>query len=139
MFRGCKQAKCPFFRKSDLVEHGTPPPPQSLTPNIQDRPWFNILWFLIFIIYHYLHNLHCTIASSFYNVGTTRKMLLCNFDFECLGSTAAVLVLEYLFTLVKAKVNQSVLKICQVKNIFQPWIFLSFILTTMVQHGKVYF
>ena len=59
--------------------------------------------------------------------------------FKCHWSTAAGLVYEYLFTLVKAKDDQRVFKSCQVKNIFQPGFFSSFILTIMVQHGKVYF
>ena len=63
---------------------------------------------------HYLHNLHRAIASSIYNAGKTRKILLCIFDFKI----AAELVYEYLFTLVKAKDDQSVLKSCQANNIF---------------------
>ena len=55
------------------------------------------------------------------------------------GFTAAVLVCEYLFTLVKPKDHQSVWKSCHAKNTFQPGYFSSFILTIMVQYGKVYF
>ena len=38
---------------------------------------------LIFLVFntHSLHNLHRAIASSIYNVGTTRKLLLFNFNF----------------------------------------------------------
>ena len=52
--------------------------------------------------------------------------------FKCRGSTAAVLVCEYLFTLVKAKDDQSILKSCHAKDIFQPGVFSLFILTIMV-------
>ena len=57
------------------------------------------------------------------------------------GSTEAVLVCEYLFTLVEGKDDQSILKSCHAKYIFQPgFFFSSFILTIMVQyHVKVYF
>ena len=39
---------------------------------------------LIFFIFntHYLRNLHQAIASSIYNVETSRKILLCIFDFK---------------------------------------------------------
>ena len=60
--------------------------------------------------------------------------------FNCWDSTAVVFVCEYLFTLVKAKDDQSILKNCQVKSVFQPgFFFASFILTIMVQYLKVYF
>ena len=55
-------------------------------------------------------HLHRAIASSIYKVGTISKILLCDWTFKCLGSTATVLVCEYLFTLVKAKDDQSVLE-----------------------------
>ena len=60
-------------------------------------------------------------------------------NFKCRGSTAAVLVCEYLFTLVKAKDDQNVIKSCQVRNILQPGFFSSFILAIKLEHGKVYF
>ena len=53
-----------------------------------------------------------------------------------LGSTAAVLICEYLFTLVKAKDDQSVLKSCQAKNIFQPGVFFFIIYSNY--HGTAW-
>ena len=44
--------------------------------------------------------------------------------FKCQGSTVAVLVCEYLFTLVKVKDDQSFLKNCQKINIFEPRFFV---------------
>ena len=44
--------------------------------------------------------------------------------FKFRGSTAAVLVCEYLFTLVKAKDDQSILKSCWEKSIFQIRFFI---------------
>ena len=52
------------------------------------------------------------------------------------GSTAAVLVSEYLFSLVKAKGHQNVLKSFQEKNIFEPEFFA---ITYINYHGTCLF
>ena len=52
--------------------------------------------------------------------------------------TAAVLVCEYLFTVVKVKDRQSV-QVVRKKTFFSQNFLSAFILTIMVQHGKVYF
>ena len=54
--------------------------------------------------------------------------------FKCWGSTAAVLVSEYLFTLVNAKGDQIVLKICQEEYMFHQG-FL--VIIYMICHGTV--
>ena len=72
-------------------------------------------------------------------LGQLGKLYSATSTFKCRGSTVAVLVCEYFFTLAKVKDDQSVLKSCQAKNIFQPEFFSSFILTIMLQNGKVYF
>ena len=106
-------------------------------PNVQNRPGFNIFWFLILIIFViYIRQQQVLFITQ----GQLGKLYPATSNFKCQGSTAAVLVCEYLFTLLKAKDDQGALESCQVKNIFQPGIFfLSFILTIMVEHGKVYF
>ena len=104
-------------------------------PNVQNRPRFNIFWFLILIPY--------IISIGQYQALFITQEQLGNFysetNFKCQMSTAAVIVCEYLFTLVKTKDDQSLLKNCKVKHTFQPGFFASFILAIMGQHGKVYF
>ena len=87
---------------------------------------------------YYLHNLHWAIVSFIYNIGATLGYSATS-TFKCRGSTAAVPICEYLFTLLKVKGDQNVLKSCHAKNISQPGFLSSFILTIMVHYGKVYF
>ena len=56
--------------------------------------FFFILLCLMFSVFNTLcsHNLHWILASSIYSMGTIRKILICNFHFWMLGSTAVVLV-----------------------------------------------
>ena len=53
--------------------------------------------------------------------------------------SVGLLVFEYLFTLLKAKDDQSVLNICQVKNIFLPEFFFIIYINYHGTYGKVYF
>ena len=119
-----------FFQKICPKKH-------THAPNVQNRPRFNIVWFLVLILYIiYIVQQQVLFImqeqlENFYSATST---------FKCSVSTAAVFVCEYLFTLVKAKYDQSVLKNCLVRNTFQPGFFLaSFILTIIVQHGKAFF
>ena len=68
---GVQANKMPFFQKICPKNH-------THAPNVQNRPRFNI--FLVFNT-HSVHNLHRAIATSIFNIGTTRKLLLCNFNF----------------------------------------------------------
>ena len=52
--------------------------------------------------------------------------------------TAAVLVCEYLFTVVKVKDRQSV-EVVRKRKFFRQNFLSSFTVTLMVQHDKVYF
>ena len=105
-------------------------------PNVQNRPRFNIFWFLILILYIIYIGKQQVLFITQEQLGNFYSAIS---TFKCWGSTAAVFVCEYLFTLVKAKDDQMVLKNCHVKNISQLGFFCIIILTITVQHGKVYF
>ena len=126
--QGVQANKMPFFQKICPEKH-------THAPNVQNRPRFNIFWFLILIPY--------IISIGQYQALFITQEQLGNFysetNFKCQMSTAAVIVCEYLFTLVKTNDDQSLLKNCKVKHTFQPGFFASFILAIMGQHGKVYF
>ena len=59
-------------------------------------------------------------------------------NIKCWGSTAAVLICKYLFTFVKVKDSESVLKSCLEKAFFSQDFLSSFILTIRVQYGKIF-
>ena len=126
---GVQANKMPFFQNIC-------PKKRTHCRNIQNRLRCNIFWFLILILYIiYIRQQQVLFITqeqlgNFYCATST---------FKCWGSTAVVFVSDYILTLVKARDDQSVLKNCQVKKIFQPGFFSSFILTIMLQHGKVYF
>ena len=128
--QGVQANKMRFLQKIFPKEHNH-------APNVQNRPRFNIFWFLMLILYIIYIGYQQVQFITWEQLG---KFYSGTSTFKCWESTTAIFVCGYLFTLIKAKDDQSVLKNCQVKNIFQPdFFFASFILTIMVQHGKVYF
>ena len=125
--QGVQANKMPFFKKFALKTHSR--------SQCLDRPWFNRFWFFKFIIYIiYIRQQQVLFLTqkqleTYYSATST---------FNCWGFTGAVLVYEYLFNLVKAKDDRSVLKNCQVKKMFQPGIFWGFfcIIIYINYHGR---
>ena len=107
--QGVHANKMPFFWKIF-------PKKRTHTPNVQNRLLLNIFWFLIFIIYIIYITQQQVLFIMQVQLG---KFYSATSNFKCWGSTAVLLVCEYLFTLVKPKGDQSILKSCQESNISQ--------------------
>ena len=128
--QGVQTNRIPFIKKI------CPPKNAPIPPMARMDTGLISFWFLILLIYAINIGQQQVLFITQKQLG---KFGSATSTFKFRESTAAALVCEYLFTLVQAKDDQSILKSCWEKNIFQIRFQSSFILIIMAQHGKVYF